>query len=82
MVKIKIFAKAYFKWKTYLIILFRPLLKPNYNCWDSQLAGNMRCIGCRANRLCEWKIFTCEPYRAGGSNSNNNTCDISINKII
>ena len=30
----------------------------------------MRCIGCRANRLCEWKIFTCEPYRAGGSNPN------------
>ena len=36
-------------------------------CWNSQVAGNMRCIGCRANRLCEWKIFTCVPYRADGS---------------
>ena len=33
------------------------------HCWNSQVAGNMRRIGCRANRLCEWKIFTCEPYR-------------------
>ena len=48
----------------------------NYNknykgyCWNSQVAGNTRCIGCRANRLCEWKIFICEPHRVGGSNSN------------
>ena len=30
----------------------------------------MRCIGCRVNNSARWLIYTCEPYRAGGSNSN------------
>ena len=30
----------------------------------------MRCIGCRVNNSARWLIYTCEPYRAGGSNPN------------
>ena len=41
-----------------------------YECWNSQVAGNMRRIGCRVNNSARWLIYTCEPYRAGGSNPN------------
>ena len=39
-------------------------------CWNAQVAGNIKCIGCRVNNSARWLIYIYEPYRAGGSNSN------------
>ena len=60
------------------VSVLRLMWKMDHICWDSQVAGNMRCIGCRANRLCEWKIFTCVPYRAGGSKLQQYPCRPTI----
>ena len=54
----------------YITNSFLPRNSGLMTCWNSQVAGNMRCIGCRVNNSARWLIYTCEPYRAGGSNSN------------
>ena len=55
-------------WQQRFLMLFKALSARF--CWNLQVAGNMRCIGCRINNSARWLIYIYKPYRAGDSNPN------------